>query len=71
MSTGKETNGNNKVVSMEDICANENSLNKHACACVLAATIISAIFGYSKWLSIFFISLIVYRLIYYSCVLEE
>jgi sugar porter (SP) family MFS transporter len=46
MSTGKETNGNNKVVSMEDICANENSLNKHACACVLAATIISAIFGY-------------------------
>ncbi|CAI8588721.1 unnamed protein product [Vicia faba] len=37
MSMEKETNGN----------GNGNSfLNKHACACVLAATIISAIFGY-------------------------
>lgn len=39
MSMEKEANGK----------GNENSfLNKHACACVLAATIISAIFGYSE-----------------------
>lgn len=35
MYLGKETSG--------------NGLNKYACACVMAATIISAIFGYSEF----------------------
>lgn len=46
LSSGKETNGHSQVSSMENTCGDVNHLNKHACACVLAATIISAIFGY-------------------------
>lgn len=54
LSSGKETNGHSQVSSMENTCGDVNHLNKHACACVLAATIISAIFGYGEWLSILF-----------------
>lgn len=38
---GEDGNGEN---------GDSQKLNKYACACVTAATIISAIFGYGEWL---------------------
>jgi len=64
LSSGKETNGHSQLSSMESACGDVNHLNKHACACVLAATIISAIFGYGEQFFIFFTFLFLLKILF-------